>query len=199
MLAKFSEKNNIKIIQIATDCVFSGVEGQYTENSLHDSIDVYGKTKSLGEVYSKNLLNIRCSIIGPEKYRKDYLLEWVINHPKGSVLNGYSHHNWNGVTTLQFAKICKAVIENDNFNDLLNESSIYHLVPNSKVTKYELLNLINKTFSRHLVISKLENENIVDRTLETIYPNFTSMIPSLEMEAALVELTNYIKGKDYKH
>ena len=47
------------------------------------------------------------------KYRKDFLLEWVLNHPKGSVLNGYSHHIWNGVTTLQFAKICKAVIEND--------------------------------------------------------------------------------------
>ena len=50
MLAEFSEKNNIKIIQIATDCVFSGVEGQYTENSLHDPLDVYGKTKSIGEV-----------------------------------------------------------------------------------------------------------------------------------------------------
>jgi dTDP-4-dehydrorhamnose reductase len=37
------------IIQIATDCVFSGRKGHYVETDIHDAEDVYGKTKSQGE------------------------------------------------------------------------------------------------------------------------------------------------------
>ncbi|MEC7900574.1 MAG: proline dehydrogenase family protein, partial [Acidobacteriota bacterium] len=42
------------------------VKGAYKENDSHDAIDVYGKTKSLGEIKSENFFNIRCSIIGKE-------------------------------------------------------------------------------------------------------------------------------------
>ena len=34
-----------RLIHISTDCVFSGDEGNYTERSLADATDVYGKTK----------------------------------------------------------------------------------------------------------------------------------------------------------
>ncbi len=37
------------VIHITTDCVFSGNDGFYTEDSLHDCLDDYGKSKSLGE------------------------------------------------------------------------------------------------------------------------------------------------------
>ena len=67
-------QTNKKIIQIATDCVWNGMRGKYLETDPHDAEDIYGKTKSLGEVYSHNFLNLRCSIIGPEK--KDIYLYW---------------------------------------------------------------------------------------------------------------------------
>jgi dTDP-4-dehydrorhamnose reductase len=47
-------KSNCKIFQIATDCVFSGSKGNYNEKNLHDAFDVYGKSKSLGEINNKN-------------------------------------------------------------------------------------------------------------------------------------------------
>ena len=53
----------IRIIQIATDCVYDGVNGNYSETDLHNPTDIYGKTKSLGEVPEPDFLNIRCSMI----------------------------------------------------------------------------------------------------------------------------------------
>ena len=37
LLAAEAKKHDVKIIQIATDCVYSGVEGKYLENQLHDA------------------------------------------------------------------------------------------------------------------------------------------------------------------
>ena len=82
-------------MQIATDCVYSGKKGSYNEDDLHDALDVYGKTKSLGEAQSPNLLNIRCSIIGPEQGKHVSLLEWFLTQEPGAKLQGFAHHHWN--------------------------------------------------------------------------------------------------------
>ncbi|MBA7639119.1 hypothetical protein ES703_46777 [subsurface metagenome] len=63
-LAEYTKKNDIKVIQIGTDCVYSGKKGLYDESHAHDPLDVYGKSKSLGEVFDSSALIIRCSIIG---------------------------------------------------------------------------------------------------------------------------------------
>ena len=49
-LKKCCQKNNIKLIHISTDCVFSGKVGGYTEDSTKDASDIYGMSKSLGEI-----------------------------------------------------------------------------------------------------------------------------------------------------
>ena len=82
-------QTNKKIIQIATDCVWNGMRGKYLETDPHDAEDIYGKTKSLGEVYSHNFLNLRCSIIGPEKKGYLSLLEWFLHQPKNAEIKGY--------------------------------------------------------------------------------------------------------------
>jgi len=51
-LAAFCHRNNIKLIQISTDYVFSGMsEGNYIESSTPNPICIYGKSKLLGEQY----------------------------------------------------------------------------------------------------------------------------------------------------
>jgi len=50
LLATAAKEVGARVIQIATDCVYSGNIGDYTEHSLHDALDVYGKTKSLAEL-----------------------------------------------------------------------------------------------------------------------------------------------------
>ena len=123
-LANISEELNIKVIQIATDCVYSGRIGGYNETELHDAEDVYGKTKSLGEVISSNVMHLRVSIIGPELGRSTSLLEWFRNQPHGQELNGFTDHLWNGVTTYHFARICEGIVSSDNF-----KSGLHHIIP----------------------------------------------------------------------
>ena len=64
-LADWASETGAKVIQIATDCVFSGHKGSYLESDAHDALDVYGKSKSLGEVPNPSMLHLRVSIIGP--------------------------------------------------------------------------------------------------------------------------------------
>ena len=46
LLNQAAKVHDIYTIQIATDCVYSGKDGNYSESSLHDPLDVYGKSKS---------------------------------------------------------------------------------------------------------------------------------------------------------
>jgi dTDP-4-dehydrorhamnose reductase len=154
-----------QIVQIATDCVFSGKTGDYTNFSLHDAEDVYGKTKSLGEVTAEKFLNIRCSIIGRELNAKKSLVEWVLGQPEGTTLNGYMNHDWNGITTHAFASVVGGLIQN-NF-ELVSDQPI-HLIPNNKVTKHQLLKQISEKFGRtDLNILGVDAPISVNRTLKT--------------------------------
>jgi dTDP-4-dehydrorhamnose reductase len=153
-----------RIIQIATDCVFSGEKGGYLESDKHDTTDTYGKTKSLGEVPSENMMNIRVSIIGREVSSKVSLFEWVRNQPLNSQIHGYSDHFWNGITTQAFSRICRGIIENSGFTP-----GTHHLVPADIMSKFELVTAIANKISRSDIdILERPSGNRVDRTLATI-------------------------------
>ena len=190
-LSEFLRNSKTKVVQIATDCVYSGRVGQYNEDSVHDALDVYGKTKSLGEVNRDNLLNIRCSLVGPDKHKKVSLLEWSLNQKDGAKLKGYAHHKWNGVTTLQFAKVCQRIIDNNLFDRLRKTSHIHHYLPNKTVNKYELLKIFAGVFDRNYSIEEVDDVGEpVDRTLST---KFSSLKPvdKNDMKEAVRELKNY--------
>ena len=152
-----------KIIQIATDCVYSGDKGRYKESDIHDPHDVYGKTKSIGEAYFENMLNIRCSIVGPEKTGHLSLMDWFLTQKRGAKLNGYKNHLWNGVTTYHFAKICIGIIKKD-----IKIGHIQHLVPADIVSKADLLKIFAKVFARKdVTITSINAAGRIDRTLST--------------------------------
>ena len=83
-LAYFAKKMNFKLIQISTDCVFSGklLKGSYKENDVPDAEDTYGKTKFIGEVTGENILTLRTSTIGHELLTRKGLLEWFLSQKK---------------------------------------------------------------------------------------------------------------------
>jgi dTDP-4-dehydrorhamnose reductase len=164
---KFSPKT--KIIQIATDCVYSGNKGNYIENDIHDPVDVYGKSKSLGEVVNDNFINIRCSIIGPELKTKISLLEWFLAKSEHETVYGYNHHIWNGVTTLQFAQFCEEVIIENKFDTLRSLNHVIHYCKNESVSKYELLLIFKEVFRKDVEIIKIDNSKRLNRTLDSIY------------------------------
>jgi dTDP-4-dehydrorhamnose reductase len=165
-LAEETKNTNTKVIQIATDCAFSGQKGRYDENSSHDALDAYGKTKSLGEAVSENFYNLRCSIIGPELKNKLSFLEWFLGQKQNAVITGFKNHFWNGVTTLHFAKICKGIMENE-----LKIPSKQHIVPEDVMTKTQMLGEFAKYYKRtDIQIKNADAPSAVDRTLSTINP-----------------------------
>jgi dTDP-4-dehydrorhamnose reductase len=152
-----------RILQIATDCVYSGNKGHYVESDKHDALDVYGKTKSLGEVLLPNVNHLRCSIIGPEPKSYVSLLEWFRQQPNHAKVSGYTNHSWNGVTTLHFAKICHGIIKN---NTLLPH--LQHLIPNGDITKHDLLCCFAQCYERSdIEITATEAPQKIDRRLAT--------------------------------
>ena len=204
LLSGVCKENGCRVIQIATDCVYSGQKGAYVESDLHDALDVYGKSKSLGEVISPNFLNIRSSVIGPEIRNKLSLLEWFFSRKDGEVLNGFTHHKWNGVTTLQFAEMCDQIVAlgEDAFDDMVKQSPVFHLVLNKTVDKYQLLNIFSRVFGKEVEIKKVDNiGQPVDRSISSKHNHFKKD-KLLEMETAISSLKKYMQSSDvfrYSH
>lgn len=167
LLAAAGEQTGCRIIQIATDCVYSGLKGGYTETDPHDALDVYGKTKSLGEVSSPWMHHLRCSIIGPERQGRLSLLEWFLGQDKGAHVHGFTNHLWNGVTTLHFARLCRGIIAE---NSVL--PSLCHVVPEAPLSKADLLGLMASAYGRtDIEIHPGPAAVAVDRTLGTGQPD----------------------------
>jgi dTDP-4-dehydrorhamnose reductase len=164
-LEAWASKRGAKVIQIATDCVFSGSKGNYLEGDEHDALDVYGKSKSMGEARGASMMHLRVSIIGPEVGRNSSLLEWVRNQPKNAEISGFTDHFWNGITSLHFAKIARGIIEHDLF-----EPGVFHVLPLDSVTKCELVSLIAKYLDRpDIKVNPTATGANINRTLSTSF------------------------------
>ncbi len=169
-LASKAKKSGGRVLQIATDCVYSGEKGRYVETDAHDALDVYGKTKSLGESVQPWVHNLRCSIIGPEPKDFKFLLEWFVRQPRDAQVNGFTNHRWNGVTTFHFARVIAGIIRNGV--DLPN---VQHLVPSGDVTKAEMLEAFAASYGRQDInIRHTVAEKVIDRTLASVRPDVSS-------------------------
>jgi len=158
-----------RIIQIATDCAYSGYSGNYNELSLRDARDGYGMTKIMGEGIAA--MRLRCSIIGSELTAKKSLFEWVKNQPEGATIKGYINHHWNGITTDAFAKIVRGIIKKDTYHNF-----IQHVIPANQVTKYELIKLITQRLGRTDIEVIPTIAEPVNRTLTTFFPDINKKL-----------------------
>lgn len=181
MLFAVCKEVGAKLIHVSTDCVYSGKTGGYDENSVHDARDDYGLTKSLGE--PEDCTVIRTSIIGEETSNFLSLLEWV-KSKRGLEVNGFTNHFWNGITCLQFAKICEQIIKEDIF-----WAGVKHVFSPQSVSKYELIKLISKVYDLNIKVNEYSSGEKCDRTLTTVRNGIILQVPDLEEQ--LIELRNF--------
>ncbi len=181
MFPHFLSTLKCNVIHISTDCVFSGKDGEYDEDSLHDCFDDYGKSKSLGE--NPNLTIIRTSIIGEELHNKKSLLEWVKTN-KNTIVNGYINHFWNGITCLELSKQIENIIINSSY-----WKGVRHYFSPDTVSKYQLVSYINDIYdlNNQVIPSKT---TYCDRSLNTKY---NSPI-SLTIKEQILELKEFNIG-----
>lgn len=156
-LSKFCEPADSKLIHFSTDCVFSGAKGDYSEEDYCDPLDIYGRTKHLGEVSAENTITLRTSIIGPELKYKKSLYEWFIAQEND--VFGYSNAIYTGFTTLEMSNIVDMIMSTNFKPGLFNVSS-------NKISKYDLLQLFKKHSKKTLQIHK-DDKVICDRSLNS--------------------------------
>ena len=155
-LNKICKKLNIKLIHISTDCVFSGMKGNYLESDNTDSLDMYGKSKALGEIIDDNCLTIRTSTIGHEINTKYGLLEWFLS--QSEVCDGYSNAIFSGLPTIVLAEVLRdIIIYEKKLTGLLHIGS-------SPISKYDLLCLIKDVYKKNINIRKIDKP-IINRSL----------------------------------
>jgi dTDP-4-dehydrorhamnose reductase len=158
-----SEHFSGKIIHPSTDCEFSGNSKKlYSKNDIRDATDYYGISKKYAGEYletKNNIHIIRTSIIGPEINNKCSLLEWLLNNNDDKI-NGFSNHFWNGITTLQWCKICLSVIDESLTDKLIQ-------IGTDPISKFDLLNIINEIFELNKKIINFSNGNLIYKCLQS--------------------------------
>lgn len=165
LLAEACDRYNAKLIQVSTDCVFSGrAPDYYNELSTPDATDLYGKTKSLGEIIYPPHLTVRCSFIGFGQWG---FLRWLLNS-KG-VVNGYSNHHWNGLTSSYAAKEILALALSDR-------TGVVHRYSADSTTKYGLAKMCVEAFKLPVQVvlyvdesSEVNPRGILKRRLSSIH------------------------------
>jgi dTDP-4-dehydrorhamnose reductase len=143
-LLKWAKENKKRLIHFSTDCVFNGKDGSYSENSLTNSEDAYGRTKALGEINHPNALTIRSSFVGRELFTNSELLEWFLSENKKEI-EGFKHAMYTGVSTIFLAKIVGDIIEYHP-----NLSGLKQLSIKKSISKFDLLNIAKNSFNKKI-------------------------------------------------
>jgi dTDP-4-dehydrorhamnose reductase len=134
-----------RLIHFSTDCVFSGKTGGYTEDSVPDPTDLYGRTKYLGEVAAENALILRTSMIGRELSHFDSLLEWFLAQNRRQI-RGFRRAFYSGLTTNQLADLVGDLIERRP------ELAGLYQATGRAVSKYELLCMLREAYALDIEI-----------------------------------------------
>ncbi|MGI8813669.1 MAG: dTDP-4-dehydrorhamnose reductase family protein [Pyrinomonadaceae bacterium] len=158
-LAGLAKEFGFRLITISTDCVFDGAAGNYNEGDPANALDLYGRSKNLGEVAAANCLTLRTSIIGREIGTAHSLVEWFLENPALAV-KGYANAIYSGFPTVVFADILSFLI-----HEHTGLSGLYH-VSSHPISKYDLLVLIRESFGKDIEIERFEDFHI-DRSLDS--------------------------------
>lgn len=191
LVADILRESNTKLIQMSTDCVFSGKVGSYDENSFRDGENFYDRTKALGEIEDNKNLTFRNSIIGPDMNENGIgLFNWFMQQE--SDISGYTKAIWTGVTTLTLAK----AIEKAATEDI---SGIYNLVNNEVINKFSLLELFNKHMKNGKITIQPSGEVNLNKSLVNNRKDFSFKVPSYEKMVVEMKEWIYTHKELYTH
>lgn len=158
-LAGLCGLSRARLIQVSTDCVFSGNVGNYRESDLSDAEDLYGKSKFIGEVHDRpHVITLRTSGIGHELSSANGLLEWFLSQ-QGRV-RGYVKAIWSGLPWVELARVMKdVVLPRPDLHGL------YH-VSATPIAKLDLLRLIADVYGKEIAIDP-DDAVRIDRSLDS--------------------------------
>jgi dTDP-4-dehydrorhamnose reductase len=179
-LARLCQIGGARLIHVSTDCVFSGRKGNYREQDEADALDLYGRSKLLGEVNQPGCLTLRTSIIGRDFVKNVGLIEWFLSN-RGGQVTGYTKAIYSGLTTLALSQVIAELIAARP--DL---SGLYH-VASPAISKYELLRRIREQAGLNIDIIPSDTF-FCDRSLDSSRFQAATAIAAPEWSTMLAEL-----------
>ena len=197
-LSRFAEKYDFKLINFSTDCVFSGEVGKYKESSTPDAVDLYGRSKILGELNNAHVLTVRTSFVGREIKTFINLFEWV-QRCRSNKIVGYKRVIYSGLTTQAISEVIEKLIF--DFSEL---TGLWH-ISSEPISKYDLICMLNNSLNLKLDIESSE-EIFCDRSLDSTafasktglaVPNWITMVERYALEQEWYEsiLKNKVGAK----
>tara|TARA_B100001142_G_scaffold329840_1_gene394664 strand:- start:2748 stop:3632 length:885 start_codon:yes stop_codon:yes gene_type:complete len=156
-VAKECSDHGVKLVHFSTDCVFSGSMGNYSEKSIPDAVDYYGRSKLLGEIEFSPHLTIRTSIIGHELFTNKSLIDWFLSQDE---VHGYTNAVFSGLPVNHISDVL-----NDFVLGKTELKGIYHLSADP-INKYELLKKVALIYEKNIKINR-NKDYIVDKSLDS--------------------------------
>jgi len=157
-LARLCELSGARLVHISTDCVFAGSKGDYIESDLSDAVDLYGRSKFLGEVSYPHTITLRTSIIGHELQGAHGLVNWFLSQQ--GRCKGFTRAIFSGLPTVVMAEVIRdAVIPRTDL------SGLYHIAA-QPISKYHLLRLVADVYGKSIEIAP-DDQLIIDRSLNS--------------------------------
>jgi dTDP-4-dehydrorhamnose reductase len=155
-LAHLCRLAEARLIHISSDGVFSGSNGQYTEDDIPDARDIYGLSKLMGEVIIPHAIVLRTSLLGPELQSANGLLAWFLSQQE--TCNCFSRVIFSGLPTVVLAKIIRDYVipEPELFG-------VYHVAA-EPISKFDLLKLIAEVYGKTIELIPVD-QPVCDRSL----------------------------------
>jgi dTDP-4-dehydrorhamnose reductase len=187
-LRALCEDVGARLIHFSTDCVFSGHTGGYRETDTPDPMDLYGRSKLLGEVSDPPGITLRTSIIGLELWHRTGLIEWFLAQ-RGTV-RGYRRAIYTGLTTCEISRLVARIIER---HPALH--GVWHVASES-ITKYDLLVRLSRALGRTDVEIVPDDEFACDRSLRAeAFRTATGYVPP-SWDDMLAELADEVRQRN---
>jgi dTDP-4-dehydrorhamnose reductase len=183
-LADLCFERQIRVIQISTDCVFSGFRGSYSEIDVPDPVDLYGRTKLLGELNRPGCLTLRTSIVGWQLNTFSSLLSWFALQ-RNKHIKGYRKAIYSGFSTTVLAQLIGDILQTRP--DL---TGLYQ-VSSEPISKFDLLARLRDRLGWRDITIDPDDQFFCDRSLSSSRfmtatgwrpPAWEAMIQSLASE-----------------
>jgi dTDP-4-dehydrorhamnose reductase len=190
-VAEACRPRGIRLIHVSTDCVFSGrlePPGAYTEVDVPDPVDLYGRSKLLGELPHPDGLTLRTSIIGWELERASGLLEWLVSQA-GRTIRGFANAWFSGLTTRTLSGLIADIVADEP------ELTGLYQVSSEPISKLDLVTRLNDILELGCEIESAD-EPRVNRVLDSTrfrertglaIPSWTTMLEEYKREGARAE------------
>ena len=179
LLAKSARSYGCQLIHFSTDGVFSGRQGCYSESDLPDPLDIYGRSKLLGEIVDENCLTLRTTFFGLSG-KSIGLIDWLLTQKDGRV-KGYKNYIFSGLSMAALSSAIITIIRKPTF-----PSGLYHL-GGEPISKYDLLSMVSERFGLNIeiepillpVVNRSLNSSLAWKMIGQKIPQTTSMIDEM--------------------